>query len=295
MLLPLLKEGKVLVICGFLGRNESGKTTTLGRGGSDITAMLLANYLEADELVFVKDVDGIFSADPGKVRDPRHIESMDAEEAYILSSGGAKILHSKSLKYKPEKLQVRLVSLGESLTQGGTIINGAVPDLKISLHETPIHMLTIIGNLISDPDTIIRIHDVVKGSGGKLISSTLKDKATILYFEGDPAKTLQGVHEAVRSSKHLKALSQYEDLAMITVSGAGLETTPGLLGRITEPSAREGINIYGLLTAASSISILIDRRHGEKMLSMIKEDLGQSQAQPIDNPSKPPRGEGRDR
>ena len=272
-LLTLLEEGRIPVVCGFLGMSRGGEVTTLGRGGSDTTAMLLANYLDADELVLVKDVDGIFSADPGRVKDPRRIESLDVEEAYILSSGGAKILHSKSFKYKPEGLQVRLVSLGESLTRGGTIINGSIPELEITLYKNPIHMITLVGNPISDLNVMARIYDEMRGNGGNLISLTLRDKAAILYFEGNPIQVLERAHEVVKSSKHLKALSQYEDLAMITVSGVGLETTPGFIKRVTEPLAEAGINIYGLLTIASSISIFVNREERDKAFAMIEKTM----------------------
>ena len=96
---PRLNKNQIPIICGFIGKTISGKKTTLGRGGSDTTAVLLANYLNA-EVVLVKDTGRIFSGDPKKIKDAIPLSRLDAEEANMLSSGGAKILHNKVFKQK---------------------------------------------------------------------------------------------------------------------------------------------------------------------------------------------------
>ncbi|MCP8315576.1 MAG: aspartate kinase, partial [archaeon] len=122
-LIPIIESGKIPVICGFIGKSKVNKVTTMGRGGSDTTAVLLGSCLNAKEVVLVKDVGSILSADPSKVEGSVPIDILDPEEAYILTAGGAKILQAKALRYKKDDLIIRVISLeNESLTSGGTLI-----------------------------------------------------------------------------------------------------------------------------------------------------------------------------
>ena len=111
---PLLREGRVPVVCGFLGRAVDGKTTTMGRGGSDTTAVVLGSGLDATEVILIKDVEGVYSSDPDKVRNPQFIKSLNGEEAEMLAAGGAKFLHVKALRYQSSGLRLRVTSLTSS-------------------------------------------------------------------------------------------------------------------------------------------------------------------------------------
>ncbi|RLI28359.1 MAG: aspartate kinase, partial [Candidatus Hecatellales archaeon] len=120
--LPLLEKGFIVVVPGFIGLSRGGAITTLGRGGSDITAVVLGRCLDAGEVVFVKDVGGVLSADPKLVSSPSRVEALDVEEMFSLSSAGAKVLHPKSLKYKTSSMTLRVVGMDEPDLSGGTII-----------------------------------------------------------------------------------------------------------------------------------------------------------------------------
>ncbi|MEM2385684.1 MAG: aspartate kinase, partial [Candidatus Bathyarchaeia archaeon] len=100
----------VPVICGFLGRDQQGRITLLGRGGSDITATLLGNCLNADEVILVKNTAGVLSADPKLIPDARPLKEVSIEEMFSLAHGGAKIIHPKALKYKLPHQKLRVVS-----------------------------------------------------------------------------------------------------------------------------------------------------------------------------------------
>ena len=273
---PLIERGKVPVVCGFVGKSLSGKPTTLGRGGSDTTAVLLANCLGADELVLVKDVAGIYSADPRKVRDAKPLEGLEAEEAYLLASTGAKVLHSKVFKYKPDNLKIRIVSHNGKLTEGGTVIQGTIPDLQVESYRRPITMITIVGNAIDNPEALTQISQRIKEKKARILSLTVDDRATIFYVDGDPLEVLREAHALVSSTDYLKVVSEIEDLALIVVKGRSLGVMPGVIQKVTMPLASKGINIYGLLTnfTHNSIGVLVKSERGPETLQSIKEVLG---------------------
>lgn len=127
-----IDEGVVPVVCGFVGRTLNGSYTTLGRGGSDTSAAILANCLEANELVLVKDVDYIYTKDPKCFADAEPFKTLTADEAVQLSSSGAKVLHYKIFKYGREGLDIRIISEGENLSEGGTVIVGSLCSAPIS-------------------------------------------------------------------------------------------------------------------------------------------------------------------
>ena len=118
--LPLVEKGVVPVIAGFVGRTAEGKVTTLGRGGSDTTAFLLAEALQADEVVLATDADGIMSGDPKIVPNPKRLSEIDVNMLVGLADSGAKFIHSKALKYKPQSVDVRVIKQRPwRLNQGG--------------------------------------------------------------------------------------------------------------------------------------------------------------------------------
>lgn len=270
---PLMKRGKVPVVCGFVGRSLSGKITTLGRGGGDTTAALLAYCLGADELVLVKDVEGICSADPHKFKDARPIEALGAWEAHLLASTGAKVLHSKVFKYKPDDLRVRLVSNSGILDEGGTVIRGTVPHLKVETYERPVLKVTIVGNIITNPEALTRISQRISDNGGKILSLTGNELATTFYIDGPPRGVLGDVHSLVTSINDVKAVSQSEKLALTILKGRGIDNVVGLIQKVISPLSSPGIDIYGMLIDHSSIGILVNWEKREETSQFIKEAL----------------------
>ncbi|MEM2210804.1 MAG: aspartate kinase [Nitrososphaerales archaeon] len=275
-LMPILEAGKIPIVCGFLGKSESGKVTTLGRGGSDTTAILLGSCLNAKEVVLVKDVDTVFSSDPDLVENPIPITQLDAEEAYALTLGGAKFLHPKALAYKRANVRLRIASLANG-SLGGTVIDGGAIELKIERMNEPISMVTIIGSEASELESIRLFIDEVKRSGGVLVSMSIEPKSIILYIAGGE-NIPNRLHNIMINKGLGKALSAYGDLAMITIRGPAIETVPGMIQRVTQPLAREGINIFGIATISSSIKLFIKRDEADKVISMLKSALMVSEA-----------------
>lgn len=269
-LLPLLEEGYVPVVCGFLGRTEGGEVTTIGRGGSDTTAILLGSCLRAREVVLVKDVETVFSSDPDMVEKPVPVSELDAEEAYMLASGGAKFLHAKALQYNREGVKIRLSSLAKVM-YAGTVIDGGLVDLRVEVDSSPISMLTIVG-WRGGEEELKEVGGEVRASGGRIVSASMDPKSLIVYV-ADGRDVLRGVHRVLVERGLGKAASIFKDLRMVVVKGAALETIPGMIQRVTQPLARESINIYGLVTIASSIRIFLHNRDVERAVKLIKQAL----------------------
>ena len=269
---PLVDEGYVVVVPGFVGLSPEGKITTLGRGGSDITAMVLGRCLNSDEVIFVKDVSGILSADPKKVSNPEKINVLDAEEMYTLSSAGAKVLHPKALKYVKNGVTLRVVGLNEDFSSG-TVIKGELNlGLKVVLNNKPVSMVTIVGKEISPTNIVPKILSEEMPLE-KLLGLTFSYPSVILYVEESPPGFIDKLHKLIKSKRAAKAIHSFEPLSQITISGHDLEKTPGIIDTIVAPLSLNNINLYGLITVSSSVRLFIHWNDREKAYSLIKESL----------------------
>jgi len=270
---PLIERGEVPVVCGFVGMSPSGKMTTLGRGGGDVTAAILARCLDADELVLVKDVGGIYSADPHKIEDARPIEALEAREARLLASTGARVLHGKVFDHLPGDLRVRITSSRGALDEGGTVISGVAPHLEVETHGRPLLRVTIVGDVISNPETLTRVYRRIEDDGGRVLSLTGEDHATTLYVDGDSMKTLRGVHSLVEETDGVKAVSVSENLALTAVEGIGPGNTAGLAQKVIGTLSLRGIEIHDMFVGRSSMRIMVEWEKMEEASRSIGEVL----------------------
>jgi len=270
-IVPLLEEGRVPVVCGFIGKNVSGEVTTLGRGGSDTTALLLGSCLRSKEIVLVKDVETVFSSDPDVVENPVPLHTLDSEEAYILSTGGAKFLHSKALMYNRSGVRVRIASL-EDYGRLGTIIDGEALNLTVRQLPEPVTMITIVSEKALNAEELHTLMNEVRAAGETMLSMTLDPKSTLLYVTG--GRDLVGrLHKLVVEGGLGKAVSFYEDLRMVVIKGPALETAPGLIQRVAQPFARKNINIFGIVTISSSIRIFLSKSDADEAVDLLKAAL----------------------
>lgn len=270
LIIPLLAAGKVPVVCGFLGKTVGGKTTTLGRGGSDTTAVLLGNCLNAKEVILVKDVEGVYSSDPDKVTNPQFIESLNGEEAEMLAAGGAKFLHVKALRYQSSGLRIRVTNLDK--LDSGTVIKGELSPVQVEMLRGGVSMITFVGLNPEKTESIIRAVKAVREAHGDLLALSLEANAAIFYVGGGE-NVLDGVHQVLVEDKIGKAVSEFPRLSMITVKGAALETERGVVQRITGPLAKASINVYGIVTILSSVRVFVSAEQSERAYSLVKEAM----------------------
>jgi len=271
-IIPLLLEEKIPVIGGFIGLSPEGKITTLGRGGSDLTAVVLGNCVDAEEVIFVKDVEGILSADPKKVSDPQKIESLDIDAAYSLVAAGAKIIQPKALIYKKDNMVLRVVGFDALDLSGGTIITGELETgLNAKLFYSPLSMITLITHN-SSLENVSRILSAVSTVNGEMLGLTVSPTSILLYIY-NPSNLVQQLHEMIREEEIAKAIHCVDSLAMITVSGYGIENIPGIIDIVVSPLSKENVNLYGAFTISSSITIFVPWNEREKALSSVNDVL----------------------
>ncbi len=275
--LPVVEKGVIPVIAGFVGRTKEGKITTLGRGGSDTTAFLLAEALKADEVLLVTDAEGIMSGDPKVVPDPRRLSEIDVNMLVGLADSGAKFIHRKALKYKPKSINVRVINQAHGdLTKEGTIITGALStELGVSIaFPSQIAEITIVGQKLSENPKIIEEMVAKVNNHSSIVGMSVDANSVILYVAQQNIDVLfNDLHKSVLSNPEAKAMAVKKDLVFIRTSGVGLEETHGIIGKISEVLRVNGINIAGILTITSSILLFVDWNSRQKALELIRNSL----------------------
>jgi aspartate kinase len=277
-ILPLVEKGTIPVIAGFVGKTKDGKITTLGRGGSDTTAFILAQGINANQVVLVTDADGIMSSDPKIIASPKLLPEIDVTTLVGLADSGAKFIHSKALKYKPKDIDVKVISNTHcDLSRAGTLIKGGLAtelDAEIA-HPTSVVEITVIGNGISaNPQVVSEMIEKVK-EYSMLLGMSMNTNSIILYVpqEENIHTLFSQIHKITTSNKETIAMAVKKDLVFIKTSGVGLEETNGIIGKISEDLRVNGINISGILTITSSILLFVDWNEKEKALKLIKNSL----------------------
>jgi aspartate kinase len=277
---PLVDAKTIPVIAGFVGKTKEGKITTLGRGGSDTTAFILAQGIGANQVVLVTDADGIMSSDPKIIPSPKLLPTINVTTLVGLADSGAKFIHSKALKYKPKDIDVKVISNAHGdLSRAGTIITGGLAtelDAEVA-YPTPVAEITVIGNGLSSSPQIVTemISNVKKNS--MLLGMSMNTNSIILYVPQTESigDLFNQIHEITIRNKETIAMAVKKDLVFIKTSGVGLEETHGIIGKISDDLRRNGINISGILTITSSILLFVDWNEKEKALKLIKSSLKQ--------------------
>ena len=277
-ILPLVEKGTIPVIAGFVGKTKEGKITTLGRGGSDTTAFILAEGLGADQVVLVTDAEGIMSSDPKIIQNPRLLPTIEVNTLVGLADSGAKFIHSKALKYKPQNIDVKVISNQHGdLDKQGTIITGSLSsELNAEIADaSPVAEITVIGKgLSANPQVITEIIGRVR-ENTTLLGMSMNTNSIILYVAQSKniEELFNQIHQITINNKETIAMAVKKDLVFIKTSGVGLEESQGIIGRISEDLRLNGINISGILTITSSILLFVEWNEQEKALKLIKNAL----------------------
>jgi len=276
-ILPLVEHNIVPVIAGFIGKTLDGKISTLGRGGSDTTAFILAEALGADEGVLIINADGIMSASPKIVKNPKRLHEIDVSILAGIADSGTKFIHRKALRYKSPLIDVRVVNRTCDLNSSGTLITGALStclDVVLAC-RSPAMSITVVGHAISKkPEIVLELAKTVKAHVS-LLGVSLNYDSVILYLseKGDCSLLFEEIHEVILKHDETVAMSVREKLAFLEIKGVGLEETPGIVGKISEALRLNDINIFGILTITSSILIFVDWKERETVQKLIRYSL----------------------
>lgn len=276
--LPLIEKGVVPVIAGFVGRTPNERITTLGRGGSDTTAFILAEAIEADELILVTDAEGIMSADPKIISKPERLRDIDVDALVGIADSGTKFIHRKALRYKAPSIKVKVISYTHGdLNTEGTLIKGALStELDVVLaSQSPATSITIVGHGVSEKPKILQELTQIVKAQAHLLGLSLNYDSVIFYVaeKADLNSLLEDVHETILKHEETIAMSVSKQLAFLKVKGVGLDETPGIIGKISETLRLNEINIFGLLTITSSVLLFVNWNEKERALNLVKTAL----------------------
>lgn len=272
-----LDDGAIVVVPGFVGKTREGTVTTMGRGASDVTAMILAQALSADQAILVTDVDGIMSADPKIFEKPRILKEIDMDILVGLADSGSKFIHKKALRYKSPTIDVKVINnASEDLRSKGTVIRGSFPEgIVVEPHPEKSMAITIIGKDISEsPTTLLNILQQVRRFNVPILGISVNHNSLILYLPmNSPGELLEALHSIVTADEKTIALAVKQNLAFIDVKGVGLEETPGIVSVISGALSSANINIYGIFTITSSILLFVDLKDKEKATQLVTKSM----------------------
>ena len=268
----MASENLVPVITGFLAQDHAGNVTTLGRGGSDTTAVMMGKYMNADEVVIVTDVEGVMTGDPRVVEGARNVGEITVDELRNLSFRGAEVVAPSALTYKDADMDVRVVHYqhGDLMT-GGTSIEGEFENL-IDLQEDKLCCITIAGRAIRNrPGILAELSSALAEEDINIDAVSSGMDSITFYLKSGVSETAETVlHEGVIDSETLSSVTVDDPYAVIRVTGGELPTEPGLVDSIVSPLADERINVHDVITSATSVAVFVDWEDGERALGLIQ-------------------------
>jgi len=263
----------VPVITGFLAEDHQGNVTTLGRGGSDTTAVMLGKYMDADEVVIVTDVEGVMTGDPRVVEGARNVGEITVDELRSLSFRGAEVVAPSALSYKDATLGVRVVHYQhDDLLTGGTSIEGEFQNL-IDLQEERLACVTVAGRAIRNSPGILADLAAALGDEGINIDANSSGMDSItFYVDADDAEQAEALlHEEVVAGDALSSVTVEDDIAVVRVTGSDLPNQPGVVKRTIDPISDAHIHLYDVITSATSVSVFVPWDDREQTLRLVQD------------------------
>ncbi|PSQ30312.1 aspartate kinase [Halobacteriales archaeon SW_8_65_20] len=266
-------EGFVPVITGFLAQDHAGNVTTLGRGGSDTTAVMLGDQMDADEVVIVTDVEGVMTGDPSVVEGARNVGKISVDELRNLSFRGAEVVAPSALAYKTEGMDVRVVHYQHGdLLDGGTNIEGQLDSL-IDLREGRLACITVAGRAIRNRPGILNELSAPLSAAGINIDAVASGMDSVtFYVDGEQAEAAETIlHETVVGEDALSSVTVDDEIAVIRVTGGDLPNEPGMIYRALTPLAEERFTVHDVISSATSVAIFVDWKSKERALELIQD------------------------
>ncbi|MEF9941680.1 MAG: aspartate kinase [Lachnospiraceae bacterium] len=276
-----LDSRKIVIVTGFQGVNKYDDYTTLGRGGSDTTAVALAAILHADLCEIYTDVDGIYTSDPRIVKTAKKLPEITYDEMLELASLGARVLHNRSVEMA-KKYSVPLVVRSSLNNSEGTIvkevvkvekmlISGVAADLNtarisvMGLEDKPGIAFKVFHTLSKNNINVDIILQSVGRDGTKDISFTV--------FQDDLQDAIQLLKDN-QEALTIKEITFNEKVAKLSIVGAGMMSNPGVAAQMFESLYNSGININMISTSEIRITVLIDEKEVEKAMNAVHDGFG---------------------
>ncbi len=272
-----LKKGNIVIVAGFQGINEEGEVTTLGRGGSDLSAVALAGALHADACEIYSDVDGIYTTDPRIEPKARKLDYISYDEMLELSSLGAKVLQNRSVELA-KKMGVKIIARSSFSDGPGTIIAEENDSMEAVL---------VSGIALDKNQARVSLRDVTDRPGiaaeifnrladeqinvDMIIQNASKEGTTNLGFTV-PQSELERARQVIGSFDHDFGSADFdENVCKVSIVGVGMKSHSGIAAKAFSAMAENNINIEMISTSEIKISMIIDEKYGELAVRVLHE------------------------
>lgn len=298
-----IRSGQVAIVAGFQGVSSDDDVTTLGRGGSDTTAVALAAALHADVCEIYTDVDGLFTADPRIVPNARRIHRISQEETLELASHGAKILHLRAVEFA-RRYNVPIHVRSSFSSKDGTWISnasanpelrGIVPESALATpqednveapiisgiaHDRSQDKITVVG-IADTPGMAARLFEIITAAGANIdmivqnvpTSGTGRAHITFTLPSSDAKKTMAAI-EAAKEELDYSDLRYNADIGILSLIGAGMRTNPGVSAKLFGALSQAGVNIDLISTSEIRISVVTKLADLDKAVRAVHSAFG---------------------
>ncbi|MFA7234944.1 MAG: aspartate kinase [Terrimicrobiaceae bacterium] len=277
-----LNEGLICIVAGFQGQTLQGHITTLGRGGSDLTAIAIAASLKAKICEIYTDVDGVYTCDPRVVPEARKLEVIDYDELLEMASSGSKVMQSRSVEFA-KKFQVPFEVRSSFNTNRGTIVkeeplgleNVVVRGISIERNQAKV----TIPNVPDKPGTASRIFTALAEAHviiDVIVQNVSVSGTTDISFtmNGDELEKLGGMIDAVAREIGAGAVTKKSGIAKLSVVGIGMRSHSGVAAKLFECLGHGGVNIQMISTSEIKIAVIIDESNIESAAKLAHEAFG---------------------
>ncbi len=267
-----LKAGNVIIVAGFQGINEDGQITTLGRGGSDLTAIALAAAIKADKCEIYTDVDGVYTADPRVVPTARKLEEISYDEMLELASSGSKVMQSRSVEFA-EKYGVVFEVRSSFNYNPGTIVKQEVAYMeKVVVRGVAVdkdQAKVIVSNILDKPGSAASVFRALADANiivDMIVQNVGRNGIANLTFTVPRTDThkAQRALESVLDTVGGGHVAVHENIAKLSVVGVGMKTHSGVAATLFQALADKGINIELITTSEIKISVVIDQDRADE-------------------------------
>lgn len=276
-----LEQRKIVIVTGFQGISQYDDYTTLGRGGSDTTAVALAAALRADACEIYTDVDGVYTADPRIVKDAKKLDEITYDEMLELASLGAGVLHNRSVEMA-KKYGVQLVVRSSLNTSEGTVVKEEVKMEKMLVSgvacDKNVARIAVVG-LEDQPGVAFKLfrhlanHNV---NVDMILQSIGRDNTKDISFTvtGDMADIAVETVERHRSgSLKCQEVKVKKDVAKVSIVGAGMQSNPGVAARMFEALYSANVNIQQISTSEIRVTVLIAREDTDRAMNAVHNEF----------------------
>ena len=273
-----IAKRNIVIVAGFQGLNKYDDITTLGRGGSDTSAVAIAAAMKADLCQIYTDVDGVYSADPRKVPNAVKMDEIGYDEMLELATLGAQVLNNRSvemakkynvelevlssLEYKPGTIVKETVKMEKTLIRGVAKDSNVATISIVGLQDTPGIAFKIFNKLAQYKINVDIILQSVGRNGTKDITFTVSR---------DQGQQAVDAINSLKDALNFKEVTADESITKVSIVGAGMESHPGVASKMFEALYDAGINIHMISTSEIKISVLIDSKYADKAVTVVHD------------------------